>query len=139
MMRWRAGVLGRRAAARGDENIDYMVTRGRLECRERRMARAGLDGDGGQPAAGLLSGMQRTVQIATAAAGERSGIYPLRERRSLFWPASGAGGVETSSVTGASSPSASRLLRRPSPAGPPDWRESSGCLAIARADGPRSG
>src|SRR6185437_3471529 len=64
MMRWRAGVLGRRAAARGDESIDYMVTRGRLECRERRMARAGLDGDGGQPAAGLLSGMQRTVQIA---------------------------------------------------------------------------
>ncbi len=50
-------------------------------------------------------------------------------------PASGAGGVETSCVIGASSPSACRVLRRRSRAGPPAWRESSGCLAIARADG----
>jgi hypothetical protein len=75
----------------------------------------------------------------TAPTGERSGIYPLKERRSLFMPASGAGGVETSSVIGSSSPSACPVLRRRSPAGPPAWRESSGCLAIALADGPRSG
>ena len=76
---------------------------------------------------------------ATALTGERSEIYPLKERRSLLVPASGAGGVETSSVIGASSPSACRVLRRRSRAGPPAWRESSGCLAIALADGPRSG
>ena len=64
MMSPLTGALRRYAAARGDENIDYMVTRGRLERRERRMGRAGLDGDGGEPAAGFLSGMQHTVQIA---------------------------------------------------------------------------
>jgi hypothetical protein len=61
---WPAGTLRRYAAARGDENIDYMVTRGRLERRRRRTARAGVDGHGGQPAADLLPGMRRTVQIA---------------------------------------------------------------------------
>jgi hypothetical protein len=35
MMRWPAGALRRYPAARGDENIDDMVTRGRFECRER--------------------------------------------------------------------------------------------------------
>ena len=73
---------------------------------------------------------------ATALTGERSGIYPRKERRSSLMPASGAGGVETSCVIGASSPSACRVLRRRSRAGPPAWRESSGCLAIALADGP---
>jgi hypothetical protein len=48
----------------GYENIDCMVTRGRLERRERRTARAGLDGHGGQPVANRLPGMRRTVQIA---------------------------------------------------------------------------
>src|SRR5277367_291512 len=62
-MRWPAGALRRYAAARGDENIDYMVTRGRLERRRRRTARAGLDGHGGQPAANVLSGMRCTVRI----------------------------------------------------------------------------
>ena len=64
MIRWPAGALRRYAAARSDENIDYMVTRGRLECRERRTSRAGVDGHGGQPAADLLPRMRRTVQIA---------------------------------------------------------------------------
>ena len=94
MMRWPAGALRRYAAARGDENIDYMVTRGRLERRERRTARAGLDGHGGQPAADLLPGMRlHSPNRATARTGERSGIYLLKERRSLLMPASGAGGV----------------------------------------------
>lgn len=35
MMCWPAGALRRYPAARGDENIDDMVTRGRFECRER--------------------------------------------------------------------------------------------------------
>jgi hypothetical protein len=35
MMRLLAGALRRYPAARGDENIDDMVTRGRFECRER--------------------------------------------------------------------------------------------------------
>jgi hypothetical protein len=52
----------------------------------------------------------------------------------LLVPASGAGGVETSCVIGASSPSACRVLRRRPRAGPPAWRESSGCLAIALAE-----
>ena len=59
-----AGALRRYAAARGDENIDYMVARGRRERRRRRTARAGVDGHGGQPAADLLPGMRRIVQIA---------------------------------------------------------------------------
>ena len=85
------------AAARGDENIDYMVTRGRLERRRRRTARAGVDGHGGQPAADLLPGMRCPVQIASQRLlAKRSGIYPLKERRSRLMPASGAGGVETS-------------------------------------------
>ena len=76
---------------------------------------------------------------ATALTGERFVISPHRERRSLFMPASGAGGVETSSVIGTSSPSACPVLRRRSPAGPPALRELFDCLAIARADGRRSG
>jgi hypothetical protein len=35
MMRLPAGALRGYAAARGDENVDYMVARGRLERRER--------------------------------------------------------------------------------------------------------
>jgi hypothetical protein len=101
MMRWPAGALRRYAAARGDENIDYMVTRDRLERRERRTARAGLDGHGGQPAADLLPGMRRTVQIAPQhLLANTPEIYPLKERRSLLVPASGAGGVEISGVIG---------------------------------------
>ena len=50
---WRlAAVCG----SRGDENIDSMVTRGRLERRKRRTGRAGLDGHGGQPAATFCPG-----------------------------------------------------------------------------------
>jgi hypothetical protein len=64
MMRCAAGALGRDAAAGGDENIDYMVTRSRLERRERRTGRAGLDGHGGQPTANVLSEMWYAVQIA---------------------------------------------------------------------------
>jgi hypothetical protein len=41
-----------------------MVTRGRLERPRRRTARAGVDGHRGQPAADLVPGMRRTVQIA---------------------------------------------------------------------------
>jgi hypothetical protein len=65
MMRWRAGALRGYAAARGDENIDYMVARNRHERCERRTARAGFDSHGGQPAADLLPGMRRTVQITS--------------------------------------------------------------------------
>ena len=47
--------------------------------------------------------------------------------------------VETRSAIGASSPSAFRVFQRRSRAGPPAWRESSGCAAIARAGARRSG
>ena len=33
----------------------------------------------------------KSPNLATAPTGERSGIYPLRKRRSLFTPVSGAG------------------------------------------------
>ena len=66
-----------------------MVTRGRLERRERRMARAGVDGDGGEPAAELLSGMRHTVQIApqhlladvpgSIRSGSRRSLHRLRQ------------------------------------------------------------
>jgi hypothetical protein len=47
---WRLAMV---CGSKGDENIDYMITRGRLERRERRTARAGFDSHGGQPAADL--------------------------------------------------------------------------------------
>ena len=78
-----------------------MVTRGRLERCERRTARAGLDGHGwtacSRPSARDAA---HSPNRATALIGERSGIYRLKERRSLSMPASGAGGVETGSVIG---------------------------------------
>jgi hypothetical protein len=49
-----------------------------------------------------------------------------------------AGGAETSSVIAAFSRSVCRVLRRRSPAEPPAWRKSFGCLAIALAAAPRS-
>jgi hypothetical protein len=102
--------------------------------------RAGLDGLGAQSAANLLSRMRlHGPNHATALTGERSRIYPLKERRSSLVPASGAGGVQTRSAIGAFSPSAFRVLQRRSRAGLPAWRESSGCSAIARAGGRRSG
>ena len=60
-------MLPRYAAARGDENIDYMVTRGRLESRERRTGRAGLDGpvDSGQPIACPGCGAQSKSRHST--------------------------------------------------------------------------
>ena len=85
-----------------------------------------------------FAGMRHS-QIADSTYWRTLGIYPLKERRSLLMPASGAGGVETSCVIGASSPSACRVLRPRSRAGPPASRELFDCLAIARADGRRSG
>jgi hypothetical protein len=54
------------AAARSDEKIDDMVTRGVPERRERRTERGGWDYDGAELAAGLLSGIQHTAQIRRA-------------------------------------------------------------------------
>ena len=56
--------LGLHATAARDENIDYLVTRGGLERRERRAPRAGVDGHSQQSAATRLPEVWRAVQFA---------------------------------------------------------------------------
>jgi hypothetical protein len=126
--------------SKGDENISVMVTHAKPKRRERPTGRRGLGRSRWTAGSRVhVRDAVRSQNRVTALTREHFGICPLREHRSSLTRAWRAGGVETSGVVGASSPSACRVLRRRSRAGPPAWRASFGCLAIARAGGPRSG
>jgi hypothetical protein len=65
-----------------DENVSFVVTHAKPECRERSTGRAGLDGHGtaggGPPVRDAVSSPNRVTGLTR----ERFGVCPLREHRS---------------------------------------------------------